>query len=736
MTSWNPRASRPVRLLRQALLLPVLALCMAALPAHAQDDPPDRVARLSLATGMVSFSPAGDDEWTNADVNRPLTQGDKLWTDNAARAELDTGSAALRVDGQTSLNILNLGERVAQFQLAQGTVNLAVRELLQGELVEIDTPNLAVTLRQAGSYRISVDASGATSVAVRSGEAEVTGEGGAYLVKPGQSYRFVGNNLSNYLLSALPAETDFDRWSNERERALTRSASARYVSPVVIGYQELDAYGSWRQDPEYGNVWTPTRVAVDWAPYHDGRWVWVRPWGWTWVDNAPWGFAPSHYGRWVSLRGHWCWVPGPRHVRPVYAPALVAFIGGSGLRVGVGGPGVAWFPLGPRDVYRPPYHSSRGYFTRVNTSNTHINVTQISNHYDHPNPANTVYVNRRVPGAVAALPATAFGQAHGPTRGIMRVSPEVAAQGQVGAPPPVAPPRGAGPGQGGGHRPQPPESVRERPVVTRTPPPAMAWPGAAHRPAPNAPATAAPTTGPAPGPATAAPLVGPVGPVAPAATGPGPAPRQPTAVLQGNPASPAPSADNDRSRRGRPDERERAPQNQVAPQPQPQPPVVGPMAPPPTQAQPQPQPARPRADMPINRPLEAAPPAVRPVEPSPPPVERRGMDRERRNQTDTPQREAPAREAPQQRQPEAQRAPEPQPQPRARVTPPEAPTRSAQPAPAQPAPQQAAPQRPAVQAPAPAPAPARTEPSPRPNPGAERKIEEERRRAQDDKNRS
>src|SRR5664279_5923051 len=76
-----------------------------------------------------------------------------------------------------------------------------------------------------------------------------------------------------------------------------------------------------RDSPTYGNVWMPTSVQSGWAPYHNGHWVWVAPWGWTWVDDAPWGYAPFHYGRWVSLRGNWGWVPGPINYQPVYAPA-------------------------------------------------------------------------------------------------------------------------------------------------------------------------------------------------------------------------------------------------------------------------------------------------------------------------------------------------------------------------------------------------------------------------------
>ena len=71
---------------------------------------------------------------------------------------------------------------------------------------------------------------------------------------------------------------------------------------------------------------------------------------------------------------------------------------------------VGWFPLGPRDVYRPAYPVSRTYFTNVNASNTVINATNITNVYNNPNVTNVTYVNQQVPGAVVAVPTTAFVQ--------------------------------------------------------------------------------------------------------------------------------------------------------------------------------------------------------------------------------------------------------------------------------------------------------------------------------------
>ena len=179
------------------------------------------------------------------------------------------------------------------------------------------------------------------------------------------------------------------------------SQTAQYVAPEVTGYEDLEANGSWSSEPEYGEVWTPRVVAVDWSPYRYGRWVWVGPWGWTWVDDAPWGYAPFHYGRWAHVRNRWCWVPGPRHVRAVYAPALVGWVGTPGVSVSVsvgGGGGVAWFPLGPREVYVPARRFSPRYVERVNVTNTVIvNKTYITNVYNN-RVRNVTYRNRASAG--------------------------------------------------------------------------------------------------------------------------------------------------------------------------------------------------------------------------------------------------------------------------------------------------------------------------------------------------
>jgi len=378
----------------------LLALCLfSAFPnrAAAQDaDPPGRVARLNYIQGSVSYQVSGDQDWVQADPNRPLTTGDNLWADKDSRGEVHIGSTAIRMSSETGISFLTLDDRTTQIQLAQGTIEVHLRILPSGDAFEVDTPNLALTLTRAGEYRVETDPNGgSTVVVVREGAGEVTGGGGTWDLDAGQAYTFNGTDQLAYNASDPPAFDDFEDWCQSRDQRENDAVSAKYVSRDVDGYYDLDDYGSWQSDSDYGDIWVPSGVAAGWSPYQVGHWVFIEPWGWTWVDSEPWGWAPFHYGRWAYVHDRWGWVPGPIVVRPVYAPAVVGFVGGGGfgfsVAFGGGVAGVGWFPLGPRDVFVPGYRCSPRYFQTINVTNTRIvNVTEVTNVY------NTTVVNRDV----------------------------------------------------------------------------------------------------------------------------------------------------------------------------------------------------------------------------------------------------------------------------------------------------------------------------------------------------
>lgn len=424
-------------------LLATLLLCTAASVAQAQStgdgsaDPPERVARLSYMAGDLGFLPSGATDWSDARVNRPLTTGDRLSTGQGARAELELGGGTLRIAGQTDLGLLELDDQLAQLELTQGTLNLTVRQLDPGQSYEIDTPTVALVVDQPGTFRVDIGSNGgSTQVTAFDGSATVYGENNAQrTIHPGRSYSFVDSSLGVVAISDIGGGDAFDAWCSDRDNRYAQSTSSQYVSEDVVGYQDLDQYGNWQDTSDYGAVWYPASVGADWAPYRDGHWAYIAPWGWTWVDDSPWGYAPYHYGRWAYTHRGWGWIPGPRGVRAIYAPALVAFVGGGGWSIGIGGGPVGWFPLGPGEIYNPWYRASRNYYSNVNLSNIRgyrghdrgTIVNNINNQYnDYRNGRPTSgarYANRDAPRGFTAVPGQAFAGGRHVQRDLMRVDP-------------------------------------------------------------------------------------------------------------------------------------------------------------------------------------------------------------------------------------------------------------------------------------------------------------------------
>ena len=435
--------------------------------ATAVSNPPSRVGRLNYISGTVSFRPESLNDWASATLNYPLTIGDHLWADQDGQAEVHVGSTAIRLASNTDISFLNLNDQTIQIRLSTGSLNIRLRALGPAEEIEVDTPNASLSLLRAGSYRIDVQQSGDTTVTARSGEVEVTAGTSVFPLRQQQTVTITGTDSPTYQVASAPSPDDWDLWCQARDQKEDHVASAQYVPPnEVDGVADLDQYGTWSVDPDLGPVWAPV-VTVGWAPYHFGHWVWVDPWGWTWIDDAPWGFAPFHYGRWAFRNNAWVWVPGAHIGHPVYAPALVTFVGGSGWRPDQApGESVGWFPLGPHEPYIAPYRTDR---TRLHN----IDVQHFN------------YANRNVPGAVTVVPSETFVRGQPTSQAALRLSNSGFAQAPVrGAVAPLVPQKesllgGFGPASHSAAR--PPVSVTSRPVVARLTPRA---PGGAFRNAP------------------------------------------------------------------------------------------------------------------------------------------------------------------------------------------------------------------------------------------------------------
>lgn len=343
-----------------------VSLVVTAPLLAAEADPPGRVGRISLAHEGTQVRIGDSSATGTAVLNWPLTTGALIETASGARTEARIGSTTLQIDGGTSLEFLELSDERIWLRLGRGSVVLGIQNPAHAAEAALDTPQGRLRFDAPGTYRADV-AGGTTGFSAYGGAAHIEDLG--LTVRAGERILLLGGADRNYLLGQAMIDA-FRQWSLAREQLDNRSGN-RYLSPEMTGHEELDRSGSWRETYEYGPAWFPQGLPVGWAPYRWGRWAWVPPWGWTWVDNAPWGFAPFHYGRWELIGGNWAWLPGAYEVRPIFAPALVVWLGQPGWNASFSfgsAPAVGWFPLGPREIYYPTYRSSLRHVRNINAA--------------------------------------------------------------------------------------------------------------------------------------------------------------------------------------------------------------------------------------------------------------------------------------------------------------------------------------------------------------------------------
>jgi hypothetical protein len=415
---------------RFALVVALGTIPLAA--AVADEDPPTRVGRIGVLSGTVSFHPSADADWAPAEQNYPVAPGTALWADQGGKAEVQIGAADVLLDEGTELDIIQVDDQNVVLAVPQGRADVSLYDRGPDETYNVQTPRGTVTLLDNGTYRIIAGSDQDPSRAASFGGRAQFDSANPLTVTSGLEVVATVDDPTQYSV-AQTTEDAFDEAAIAQQKALHATPLPSYVPPMP-GVAALSEYGAWHDSPQYGHVWTPTHVEAGWAPYHHGHWAFIKPWGYTWCDDAPWGFAPFHYGRWVQVGGSWGWVAvdpaaPPYHpgFHPVYAPALVAFVGNpAALTVGVGvggvrvGASVGWFPLGPGEVYRPWYPHSENYVRNVNVVN--VNRTVIENIHNTTIINNNIrYVNER---SVTVVPQRAFAGGEAVSRAAVHVSPE------------------------------------------------------------------------------------------------------------------------------------------------------------------------------------------------------------------------------------------------------------------------------------------------------------------------
>jgi hypothetical protein len=384
-------------------------------------------ARIQRVDGEVAFSdsvatPEAEAQWTAAVPNQPFSVGDRIYTRDNARTSLAfSGRNFARLDPNTSLDVVSLGDRRTQLALRDGSAMFDVGYLADDEIFEVATPHGAVVFDEPGLYNVGFDDNGGVLVSVLSGLAQVVGLGGSGQINKGEMLTLLGQTAAELALSRLNPQdagymvddyydyqypdtydgrySNYDAYLNDPYYydPYRRNVSYQYASSIIPGLNELDYYGDWQQIDGYGHAWRP-RVVSGWVPYQQGAWVNDYPYGPTWVSNEPWGYAPYHYGRWANVGNQWYWIPEAVNTTPAYAPALVAFIP-------LDDPNqIGWVPLAPGEVYAPRYYDANWqpqYLTRANLAPAQL-------------------VNLAIPGAVTVVPVDAFGRVIDP-RSVRRI---------------------------------------------------------------------------------------------------------------------------------------------------------------------------------------------------------------------------------------------------------------------------------------------------------------------------
>ena len=261
--------------------------------------PPGRVGRISLVSGKVGFRGPGEKAWSDAEINDPVARR------IGAHRPAGPRRAAHRLRpidlaGASEVAVADLREQVLEIAVRHGRIGLGIGRIGDGEKIEVDIARGGVWLLQPGQYDIADgDGDAPSRVAAFAGRARFFGGGSEVTTNAGTAVLFGSGLARRYRRGVAPDA--FSQWCRGRAVDETRLAAAYFVSPAISGLAALDAAGKWKAAGGYGEVWVPGALPPDWAPYRDGHWRWVAPWGWSWIDEEAWGFAPSHYGRWAFI---------------------------------------------------------------------------------------------------------------------------------------------------------------------------------------------------------------------------------------------------------------------------------------------------------------------------------------------------------------------------------------------------------------------------------------------------
>jgi hypothetical protein len=194
-----------------------------------------RLARFDYVRGTVTWRPDESALWARATQNLALRQGAQIRVTEGGRAEVrfEDGSL-LRLGNGALLTLQSLyrDEQGAftQFRVLSGLVTLRLQQ--PNSIFEVDTPLVSVTA--AGPARVRIGIGDSEDLGVRLGRATVEGVQGKTTLAAGD-YLVLRDADASYTLQSLPLEDSWERWNDDRDRALDGSTvSDRIITHTVV----------------------------------------------------------------------------------------------------------------------------------------------------------------------------------------------------------------------------------------------------------------------------------------------------------------------------------------------------------------------------------------------------------------------------------------------------------------------------------------------------------------------
>jgi hypothetical protein len=344
--------------------------------------------RIGLVRGQVFVQATDEGEWTEAVVNFPIADGDRILTEQDGRTELQFRDGTyVRVGEESQLDIVALGfdqgKAFFHFNQMEGKIYVNYRPISgEASSLYVDLPYGVLSSYVPSRFKVDLTSSEAR-ISVMEGSAEFKRDGRPIPIAQGKT--LIAREGGYAEVAQLYGRDEWDRWNEARDdEPLQRTYAQKYLPPDLEPYgYEMERNGRWVYTPEYQYVWVPT-VAVGWTPFQYGYWAWRRG-VYCWVPREPWGWVPFHYGRWVHTHNHgWAWVPPVLHAT-IWNPGAVAW--------NIAPTHVSWVPLAPGEIY----YGNRYYGPQsVNINQVKINIQK------------NVYINARVKDAVVTVQKDSF----------------------------------------------------------------------------------------------------------------------------------------------------------------------------------------------------------------------------------------------------------------------------------------------------------------------------------------